>query len=366
MRRLAFGATTELFEATEAAPPHRPVALKRLLPHAAEDPEFTRAFIREGELLALLDHPLIAKVYAAGCLPATDPTHPNAAYLAMELVRGHDLHTATRLLGDQGTLPAPSVVAALAFQAATALDYAHTRVVAGHPLALVHRDISPHNLMLTAGGLVQLIDFGIATFRGRDVVTQAGVIKGKHAYMSPEQIRGEPLDARSDLFALGVVLWEFAAGVRLFRAPSALETFESVLTAPVPPLSALRPDLPAPLSDLIMRCLARPMADRPATAAACLAMLGSLSELPAAAPSPSDRGTPSGGWAPHVALPPHAWTAPIAALMASLPLPSAPETLAAQQARLAHAELGHDPQLIDAERSDITQLGISPLAPQEP
>lgn len=260
---MSIGGTAEIFKAKAFGPMgfEKIVAIKRLLPHAEEDPELRAHFIAESRLLALLDHPLVARVYEVGQVRAPDGG-PGANYLAMEYVYGADLQDLQRALGERGEVADPRLVCAIGIQAARALDYAHHVVVDGRPLSIVHRDVSPQNLMMSATGEVKLIDFGIAKYAGSEEQTKTGVVKGKHAYMSPEQVRRRPLTSRSDIFSLGVILWELATGRRLFKGDSMLETLEKVEAAEVePPVG--RGELPAELGAWIMRCLARDPGERP-------------------------------------------------------------------------------------------------------
>lgn len=270
LRRVSLGGTAEIFKAKAFGPMgfEKIVAIKRLLPHAQEDPELLRHFVAESKLVALLDHPLIARIYEvgqigqAGSLTATAAEH-GANYLAMEYVYGADLQELQRVLTERGERANPALVCAIGIQAAHALDYAHHVVVAGKPLAIVHRDVSPQNLMMSATGEVKLIDFGIAKFAGSEGRTKTGVVKGKHAYMSPEQVRRRPLSGCSDLFSLAVVLWELACGRRLFKCETVLETLERVEAARVEAPLSVVDGVPPALSDWIMRCLRRDPAERP-------------------------------------------------------------------------------------------------------
>jgi serine/threonine-protein kinase len=276
IRRVSVGGMAEIFKAKAMSPGgfEKIVAVKRLLPHVEEDPVFVQHFMSESKLVAILDHPLVARIYEVGQVGQTP-------YLAMEFVYGVDLQELMRVLTELGRPTDPRLVCALGIQAAHALDYAHHVVdEAGRPCEIVHRDVSPQNFMMSSTGELKLIDFGIAKFAGREGQTKTGIVKGKHAYMSPEQVRRRPLDGRSDLFSLGVILWELACGERLFRADSVLETLERVDSAQVTPPIEVCPDMPPALSAWIMRCLARSRDDRPHRAAVLAQGLeGLLKEL---------------------------------------------------------------------------------------
>lgn len=262
LRRVSLGGTAEIFVARRlgAADTGERVALKRLLPHAAEDPAFVQMFDNEARLLSLLDHPGIARVHELGAVGASP-------YLVMAYIDGCDLAIALRALRAQGRRASAAAVAAIGWQAADALAYAHAFVdQAGVPLRIVHRDVSPHNLMIEATGRVRLIDFGIAKYVGGEGATAAGVVKGKHAFMSPEQVRREPLDGRSDVFSLGAVLYELASGRRLFQGESPLDTLALVEAAVVPPLGLVAPEIPAAVAGPIAAALSRRPGERPSAA----------------------------------------------------------------------------------------------------
>ncbi|MCC6624915.1 MAG: serine/threonine protein kinase [Deltaproteobacteria bacterium] len=290
IRRVSLGGMAEIYKAKAFGPTgfEKIVAVKRLLPHAEEDPELVRRFVAEARLLAQLDHPLIARTYEVGQVPGVDG-RAGCHYLAMEYVYGVDLQELQRALGERGGPADPRLVCVIGILAARALAYAHGFVDAsGTPLHIVHRDVSPQNLMLSSTGELKLIDFGIAKFAGSDVQTASGVVKGKHAYMSPEQVRARQVDHRSDLFSLGVILWELVCGQRLFKGESVLETLELVDRARVDAPADRMPDTPPALSRWIVRCLARDPADRPDGAAELAAGLEEvLAALdPAAAADP--------------------------------------------------------------------------------
>jgi len=274
LHRVSVGGTAEIYKAKCFGERgfEKVVALKRLLPQAEENPELVRMFVHEAQLVAQLDHPRVARIYELGCVRGSH-------YIAMEYIYGRDLGELQQAAASLARPLGPAVAVAIGAMAAEALDYAHRFVDArGVPLRIVHRDVSPQNLMVTDEGELKLIDFGIARFAGREILTQAGVVKGKHAYMSPEQVRQRPLDGRSDLFSLGVILYELLTGTRLFKAESMLETMERVTSARVPPLREVDPSLPPALCDAVMHCLARDPAQRPARAADLASALLAIGE----------------------------------------------------------------------------------------
>jgi serine/threonine-protein kinase len=268
-KRLSIGGTAEVFAAVDPKRVHgpRPLAVKRLLPSAEEVPDLVRMFATEALLATRFRHPRIARVLEVGEVTG-------AHYLVMELVEGRDLGRFRCRLGALDRSMPWQAVVAVGVQAADALAYVHEFVDEDQrPLQIVHRDVSPHNFIVERTGVLKLTDFGIAKFEGSET-TQGGVLKGKHAYMSPEQVRRRPLDARSDLFSLGIVLFELLTGLRLFREDTLLATLERVEQADVPPILASFG--PAPLRDAIMGCLERDPGHRPASASALGELLGSL------------------------------------------------------------------------------------------
>ena len=237
----------------------RTLVVKRILPHLSTDPDFIKMFIDEAVIAARLVHPNLVAVHDFGSLDG-------AYYMAMEHVDGVDVH---RLLQRAKVLERPltaAEVATLGAEAARGLAYAHAlRREDGQPLCLVHRDISPHNLMVSVGGDVKVMDFGIAKAAAGSPRTAVGVLKGKLAYMAPEQAAGGAAEQRSDQFSLGVVLWEALTGRRLFMTePQAHEVqlLSMVQACQVPSIRSLRPEVSATLERIIMRTLAREPAAR--------------------------------------------------------------------------------------------------------
>jgi serine/threonine-protein kinase len=226
----------------------RPCVVKRIVPELARDEGFIQSLVAEARLSGLLVHPGIVQVYEFGELDGE-------YFLAMEYVEGVSLHEALRhAQRTEHPLP-PGTVCYLAAELALALGYAHAlHDHAGRALEIVHRDVSPSNVMLGRSGTVKLLDFGIARAAShtRDQVTRTGTIKGKFAYMSPEQAEGLPIDHRSDLFALGSVVWEALTLRRLFFAPDDLQTLRLVREAKVPPTG-----VDAELDTVLMHLLAR-------------------------------------------------------------------------------------------------------------
>jgi len=230
------------------------VALKRMLPHAAADPDLVKLFLDEARLVSLLRHRNIAEVYDFGSVG-------DEYFLAMELVAGPTLKQLLRHSGATvGLIPYP-IALNLLIQVCDALAYAHERRDEhGKPLHLVHRDVSPSNIVISSNGVVKLIDFGIA--KTVSTHTQAGIIKGKIAYIAPEYLEDTGLDRRADLWAVGVVAYELLCNARLFNADDDFEMMRQVRSQPITPPSAHNPDIPAELEAIVMTALQRAPAQR--------------------------------------------------------------------------------------------------------
>jgi eukaryotic-like serine/threonine-protein kinase len=258
LSQLTSGGMAELFLAYTAGPGgfRKYVVIKRILPDAKNNDQFVKMFLDEARVTAAFSHPNIAQVFELG-------QEDQDLFLAMEFISGQNLNQVTAVCArKRAVLPIGFSVAAV-HDTALALHYAHTfKDPAGAPLPVIHRDVAQKNIMVTYDGIVKLLDFGIAKARGQLGRTNAGTVKGTTGYMSPEQVRGEALDGRSDVFGLGVVLFEMITGKRLFAADSELDEMKMILSAPVPRPSALVPVVPEALSDITLRALAREKADR--------------------------------------------------------------------------------------------------------
>ena len=228
----------------------REVAIKRILPHFCEDENFVRMFIDEATIAAKLHHANIVQIFDFDKID-------DAYYIAMEFIDGRDFKKLLERTRDTREKIGVWQAVFTATEIAKALHYAHTRTHKGRPLNIVHRDVSPQNLLLTFSGEVKLTDFGIAKAAARTTATRAGTIKGKCAYMSPEQARGKNLDHRSDQFALGVILWEALAYRRLFAGETDFETLSNVLKCDVAPPSSINRDVPAELDKVILKALSK-------------------------------------------------------------------------------------------------------------
>jgi serine/threonine protein kinase len=249
LRKIASGGMGQVFLARERGGVERLVVLKLILPHLAEDDEFLNMFVEEARLVGRLRHPNLVTILDLLEIEGRQ-------CLAMEYVQGDDLRRVDKHARLKGQLLPPGLVLRIIAEAAAGLDYAHqARDAQGQPLKLVHRDVSPQNILVGFDGGVKIIDFGVAKAAGSSQHTATGVLKGKYPYMSPEQASGQAIDGRSDQFALGVVLWELLTGKRLFKGETDLMTLRLVKDCQVPFPSQLNPKLPPGLDDVVMRAL---------------------------------------------------------------------------------------------------------------
>jgi serine/threonine-protein kinase len=253
LRKLGTGGMAEAYLAEQPGPGGvvRTVVLKRVLPHLAEEEAFTRMLVNEARLAARLHHPNVARTYDLG-------QHDGTVFLTMEYVDGVELATLTERAEHRAKGPlGPGPCVRIALDLCAGLHHAHLATDSlGRALGLVHRDVSPENVMISREGVTKLIDFGVAkaTALGGDTRTGAGA-KGKHGYMSPEQARSDALDARSDQFSVGVILWELLTGRRLFlRGPDYL-TMRAVVEDEAPPIGSLRSGVPAAIDRVVEQAL---------------------------------------------------------------------------------------------------------------
>jgi hypothetical protein len=262
--RIAIGGMAEVWRAREYAPgvPERVVVVKRLLPHAAEEEELVTLFHAEARVSERAAHPNVVRVFAHG-------RQAGIHFLAMEYVPGRDAQALLERTRERGrALPVP-LACHLAAELCEGLHHVHSLTdEAGRPLRVVHRDVSPRNVLLAFDGAVKLTDFGIAKSAESAVVTRGGVLRGRLGYLSPERVEGRAVDHRSDLFSAGVVLYELLTGERLFPAEDSAGVLERVRQASVPPPSSLNPAVPAALDALVLRTLSRAPDARPPDAAA--------------------------------------------------------------------------------------------------
>nr|WP_301340518.1 serine/threonine protein kinase [Corallococcus exercitus] len=262
LRKLATGGMGAVYLARQKGPVgfQKLLVVKRLLPHLSEDDEFLQMFLDEARIAALLNHPNIAQIYEMGDVDGQ-------YYIAMEYVHGEPLGSLVpRASAHPGGFPLGLRCRIIA-EAAAGLDAAHNaRSPSGRKLSLIHRDVSPQNVLVGFNGGVKLIDFGVAKAQGKLSQTVVGTIKGKHAYMSPEQARGEPLDARSDVFGLGTVFYELLTNGRLFKRETEMATLKAVVGHKIVPPSEAVPGIPKSLDPIVFKALARKREDRFTTA----------------------------------------------------------------------------------------------------
>jgi len=236
------------------------VAIKRIHPHLVEDETFVNMFLDEARVAARISHPNVATVFELG-------KHEDTYWIAMEYLHGEPLREVMRRTEELGQPMPPEIACRVIADAAEGLHSAHELLGKnGEKLGLVHRDVTPHNLFVTYDGNTKVVDFGIAKFTSRMANTRAGTLKGKLAYMSPEQVAGEPIDRRTDVFALGVVLWELTTGQRLFRMESDLDTLAKVQECNVPRPSTIVRGYPIDLEKIVMKALAKTKNERYRTA----------------------------------------------------------------------------------------------------
>lgn len=259
-RKIAQGGMAELYLADYLREDgfRKTVAVKKVLPHLAENRDFIDMFIREARLAALLQHPNVVQIADFGKIQ-------NAYFIAMEYVDGKNLAEIMGFL--KKGLPVDMAVF-LILKISTGLQYSHARRddKTGKPLNIVHRDISPQNILVSMNGEVKLSDFGISKANSEPSLTQAGVIKGKLSYLSPEQAMGQEVNHQIDIYALGLVFYEILSGSRLYRFANDIEAIRTIPQMTIPPIITRRPDIPQGLNDIVMKCLEKSTVKRYQTA----------------------------------------------------------------------------------------------------
>ena len=261
-RQLAIGGMAEVFLARQHGPAgfEKTLVIKRILPHFANDEQFITMFLDEARTSAKLNHPNLVQIYELGEAEGT-------YYIAMEYIRGESLNKVIKTLKQHGMHMPLHLAAKIIASVCAGLDYAHNFASdSGEPLGLVHRDISPDNVLVSYAGAVKMIDFGIAKARTSESKTQAGAVKGKFCYMSPEQVNGRTLDRRSDIFSLGIVLHELTTLVKPFGDGADLMTVSAIVNDPPRSADELVEGYPEPLWDIISQALNKDRAKRFATA----------------------------------------------------------------------------------------------------
>ncbi len=262
LKKLATGGMAQIYLARQLGVQgfEKLLVVKRILPHLAENEDFITMFLDEARIAARLNHPNVVQIFDLG-------QQDDTFYIAMEYIHGEDVRKVWKQAERQGTaIPIP-LICRIIIESCSGLDYAHKKPdPAGRPLNIVHRDISPQNILVSFEGGVKVVDFGIAKAADQATVTKSGVLKGKYSYMSPEQAQGKPVDARTDVFALGVVLYELLTGARLFKRANDIQTLNAVTECQVEPPSHIDARLPKDLDAIVMRALARDPAARFPTA----------------------------------------------------------------------------------------------------
>ncbi|MCP4606619.1 MAG: protein kinase [Proteobacteria bacterium] len=256
--RISVGGMAEVFKAKAFGVEgfERLIAVKRILPSIAEDEEFITMFIDEAKIAVQLQHANIAQIFDLGKVS-------DSYFIALEYVSGKDMRSIFDRMRNNGqAIPIP-MAAYITMKICEGLDYAHNKKdAAGRDLNLVHRDVSPQNVLVSYDGETKIIDFGIAKAAGKAGKTQAGILKGKFGYMSPEQVRGLPLDRRSDIFAVGICLWEMVTGERLFVGESDFSTLEKVRNVEITPPSTYNRRINEDVEKIVLKALSKEVEDR--------------------------------------------------------------------------------------------------------
>ncbi len=255
---IATGGMGEVFLARSEGPRGfaKTLVIKRILRHLASEPQFVEMFLNEARLAAMLSHPNIVQIFELG-------EEEGTWYIAMEYIHGRTLRAIKQRLLRRGELLSPVLAARVCAHALQGLHYAHNlKDETGQPLHVVHRDISPDNVMVGFNGQVKLVDFGIAKASGAISTTRTGMVKGKYSYMAPEQLLGQGVDARTDVYAMGVLLYELLTGARPWVAPTEPALIQSILNRPPPPPRDRNPNLPPAFNALILRALEKDPAAR--------------------------------------------------------------------------------------------------------
>jgi hypothetical protein len=251
--RIAVGGMAEIFRAKTFGEGgfENTVVIKRILGHMSENEQFIQMFLDEAKVTALLQHTNIVRIWDFGKISSN-------YFLAMDCVDGKDVKQILRKLAERKKLLPREFAVYVALEAAKGLDFAHKKTTpAGQPLHIVHRDISPSNLLVSYSGEVKVADFGIVQASNVNETTAQGTLKGKFEYMSPEQACGKELDRRSDILSLGIILWEMLTGRRLNKTDNEMKTLERVKLATYDPPSTVNPAVPARLDEIVMRALDR-------------------------------------------------------------------------------------------------------------
>jgi serine/threonine-protein kinase len=251
LNRIAVGGMAEIFLARQEGLEgfEKTICIKRIRPHLSSQANFVRMFLNEAKLAAQLNHPNIVQIYDLGRIN-------DSYFIAMEYIGGRDM---SRIVpkAERAGIPFPMIYALrIASSVCEGLYYAHTKQDAfGNSLSVVHRDVTPENVLVSWDGTVKIVDFGIAKANTQIEQTRAGEIKGKLSYMSPEQAMGKQLDARSDLFSLGAVVYEWITGYKLFTGENEMAILKSIIDGKIYPPSYFKDDVPEAVEKILMRAL---------------------------------------------------------------------------------------------------------------
>ncbi len=262
LERINVGGMAEVFKAKAIGVEgfERLVAVKRILPNIAEDDEFIEMFVDEAKIAVQLTHANIAQIFDLGKVG-------DSYFIALEYVHGKDLRAVFNRARNRGEPVPLSMACFTIMKVCEALDYAHNKKdPGGRPLNFVHRDVSPQNMLISYDGDVKVIDFGIAKAAGKASRTRAGILKGKFGYMSPEQVKGMDIDRRSDVFGVGICLYELLTGERLFAGESDFATVEKVRKVDIMPPSTYNRRIPEELEQIVLKALAGEVEERYQTA----------------------------------------------------------------------------------------------------
>ncbi|HEY0708883.1 MAG TPA: protein kinase [Polyangia bacterium] len=262
LRKLGQGGMGEVFLAKRVRVGgfEKTFAVKRMLDSLAGSSEFVAMFFDEARLAARLDHANIAQIFDFGFADGY-------YYIALEHIPGEDVSAIISRMIERGLLLPPEIVVRIMMEVCAGLHYAHTLSEQGEPLGIIHRDVSPSNIMVSYQGAVKLLDFGIAKAASRATATRTGNIKGKFLFVAPEQVRGEPIDARVDLFSLGITMFSMLTGQHPYRRDNEVATLNAIANGDTPDVRSLRPELTQATAAVVRKAMAREKSERYQTAA---------------------------------------------------------------------------------------------------
>ena len=258
LERISVGGMAEIYKAKAFGVEgfERLLAVKKILASIAENDDFIDMFIDEAKIAGQLNHPNIAQIFDLGKVD-------DSYFIALEYISGKDLKAMfqrSRRIGEEIDIPQ---ICFIAMKVCEGLAHAHEKTDSqGEDLNIVHRDVSPQNILISYEGEVKIIDFGVAKAKGKTSQTQVGMLKGKFSYMSPEQVRGHHIDHRSDIFSLGIVLYEMLTLERLFRGESDFDTLEKIRKVEISPPSLYNPNIPDQLEEIVLKALSKDPDDR--------------------------------------------------------------------------------------------------------